>query len=463
MKFRVERDVLADAVAWTARSLPARPPVPVLAGLLLEARPTARLALSGFDYEVSARVEVAGRRREPGPALVSGRLLAEISAVAAGPPGRGRDRRHQGRAHLRRRPGSRCSTLPVEDYPTLPEMPDAAGVAARRRVRRRRRPGRRSPPGRDDTLPVLTGVRVEIEGETLTLAATDRYRLAVRELTWTPEQPGLSRDRAGPGPDARRHGQVADLGRRGHDRAGQRRRGRGPDRLRGRPAAARPRRLLDGEFPKYRSLLPGRVAPAWRPWRPPALVEAVKRVALVAERNTPVRLTFADGEVVLEAGSGDEAQASESLERGADGDDITIAFNPTYLLDGLSAARRRRTPSCRSPRPTPAGRDHRQGRRRRRPPARLPLPAHAGPAVGLTARISGPVGARWHRYGGTTSEGTRMDIGMVGLGRMGGNMRERLRARRPRGRRLRPQPRRERRRDPRGPGRGAAGAHGSSG
>ena len=95
-------------------------------------------------------------------------------------------------------------------------------------------------------------------------------------------------------------------------------------------------RLLDGEFPKYRSLLPSESASV-ATVSTAALVESVRRVALVAERNTPIRLSFSGGEVTLEAGTGDEAQASESLDAALTGDDISIAFNPTYLLDGLGA------------------------------------------------------------------------------------------------------------------------------
>ena len=95
-------------------------------------------------------------------------------------------------------------------------------------------------------------------------------------------------------------------------------------------------RLLDGEFPKYRSLLPTEIATAARV-ETGMLAEAVKRVSLVAERNTPVRLAFAQDEVVLRAGAGEDAQASEAVECSMQGDPIEIAFNPTYLLDGLAA------------------------------------------------------------------------------------------------------------------------------
>jgi len=332
VKFRVERDVLADAVAWAARTLPPRPPVPVLAGLRIDAV-DGRLVLSSFDYEVSARVEGDADVSEPGVALVSGRLLADISRSL---PSRPVDVVTDGARVVLTCGSARFTllTLPVEDYPSLPEMPSASGsiagpefAAAVAQVS--------IAAGRDDTLPVLTGVRIEIDGEKVVLAATDRYRLAVRELRWTPEQTGLSATALVPArtlSDTAKAMSAADkvtvalaggaigeglIGFEGHGRRTT-------------------TRLLDGEFPKYRSLLPDESAAVARVETAP-FVEAVKRVSLVAERNTPVRLSFSDGLVELEAGAGDEAQASESLAATLTGDDIAIAFNPGYLLDGLSA------------------------------------------------------------------------------------------------------------------------------
>jgi DNA polymerase III subunit beta len=335
VRFRVERDVLAEAVAWAARSLPARPPVPVLAGLMLDADRDngGRLVLSSFDYEVSARVEVPAEVSEPGAALVSGRLLADISRSL---PGRPVDIATDAAKVVVTCGSSRFTllTLPVEDYPALPEMPGASGslhgdafAAAVAQVA--------VAAGRDDTLPVLTGVRLEIEGSTITMAATDRYRLAVRDLTWSPEQSGLEAIALVPArtlSDTAKALASADKvtvalatpgageGLVGFEGSGRR----------------TTSRLLDGEFPKYRSLLPDESAGVATVGTA-ALVESVRRVALVAERNTPIRLSFAAGEVTLEAGSGDEAQASESLDATLQGDDISIAFNPGYLLDGLGA------------------------------------------------------------------------------------------------------------------------------
>jgi DNA polymerase-3 subunit beta len=192
--------------------------------------------------------------------------------------------------------------------------------------------------GRDDTLPVLTGVRLEIEDGTITMAATDRYRLAVRDLTWSPEQSGLSVVALVP---ARTLSDTAKA-LAGADKvtvalaAGPT--GSAGDGLVGFEGAGRrtTTRLLDGEFPKYKSLLPAE-STAVATVDTAGLIESVRRVALVAERNTPVRLSFSATEVRLEAGTGDEAQASESLDAALTGEDIAIAFNPTYLLDGLLA------------------------------------------------------------------------------------------------------------------------------
>jgi DNA polymerase III subunit beta len=332
VKFRIDRDALADAVAWTARSLPARPPVPVLAGMHLEAGD--RLNLSAFDYEVSAQVSADIDVEEPGTALVSGRLLSEICRSLPPHPV---ELTTDG-AKVMLSCGSAkftLMTMPVEDYPSLPAMPPPAGsvgsdefAAAVSQVA--------IAAGRDDTIPMLTGVRVEIEGETVTLASTDRYRLAVRELHWKPERPDFSAVALVPAKTladtakSLTSGAELAIALGGVGGAG--------DGMIGFEGGGRrtTSRLLDGDFVKYRSLLPSEYA-GYAEVQTSAFVEAVKRVSLVAERNTPVRLSFIQGEVVLEAGTGDEAQAVEALEATLEGDDITIAFNPGFLLDGLGA------------------------------------------------------------------------------------------------------------------------------
>ncbi|KQY46356.1 DNA polymerase III subunit beta [Cellulomonas sp. Root137] len=332
MRFRVDRDVLADAVTWTARSLPTRPPVPVLAGVRLEADTTGTVQLSSFDYEVSARSQIPADVSEAGSVLVSGRLLAEISRSL---PDKPVDVVLEGTKVVVTCGASRFTllTMPVEDYPNLPVMPPTTGtvdgdelthavaqvsVAA----------------SRDDTLPLLTGVRVEIEGEKVTLLATDRYRLALRELTWKPSSPDISTValvRARTLSDA-----AKSLGSAGSVTVALST-GSGVDMI-GFEAAGRQTTslLVDGDYPAVRRLFPDET-PIHAIVSTHALADAAKRVSLVAERNTPIRLSFSEGQVVLDAGQGDDAQASEALEATLVGDDISVAFNPQFLLDGLGA------------------------------------------------------------------------------------------------------------------------------
>ncbi|MFF4246013.1 DNA polymerase III subunit beta [Streptomyces sp. NPDC001822] len=332
MKIRVERDVLAEAVAWVARSLPARPPAPVLAGLLLKAEDGA-LSFSSFDYEVSAKVSVDAEVEDDGTVLVSGRLLADICRAL---PNRPVEISTDGVRATVVCGSSRFTlhTLPVEEYPALPQMPTATGTV----------PGEvfasaaaqvAIAAGRDDTLPVLTGVRIEIEGDTVTLASTDRYRFAVREFLWKPENPDASAVALVPAKTlldtakALTSGDTVTLALSGS--------GAGEGLIGFEGAGRRTTtRLLEGDLPKYRTLFPTEFNSVAVIETAP-FVEAVKRVALVAERNTPVRLSFEQGVLILEAGSSDDAQAVERVDAVLEGDDISIAFNPTFLLDGLSA------------------------------------------------------------------------------------------------------------------------------
>jgi DNA polymerase-3 subunit beta len=332
MELRVERDALVDAVGWTARSLPTRPPMQVLLGLLLETT-DAGLSVSGFDYEVSSQITVDAMVGEAGRVLVPGRLLADIARSLPAQPV---DLRLEGPRVVLTCGAARFTlpTLPVDDYPSLPAMPTTAGSlesdvfgAAVAQVA--------LAAGRDDTLPVLTGVRIEIEGEQVTLAATDRYRLAVRTLPWKPEQPGMSATALVP---ARTLADTAKALTSGPEVTLALSTGTTGEGMIGFEGGGRrtTSRLLEGEFPKYRSLLPNESS-AFAEVATAPFVEAVKRVALVAARNAPVRLSFSPEGVVLEAGGQDDAQASERLECGWEGEDMAIAFNPQYLLDGLGA------------------------------------------------------------------------------------------------------------------------------
>ncbi|WP_028851702.1 DNA polymerase III subunit beta [Thermocrispum municipale] len=331
MKIRVERDNLADAVAWVAKSLPARPSVPVLGGVLLDAGGDDALTVSGFDYEVSATVSVAATIAEEGKVLVSGRLLADITkALPAQPVDIAVDGSRVGISCGSAR--FSLPTMPVEDYPQLPAQPQFVGeldgqafgeavsqvaVAS----------------GKDDTLPMLTGMRLEISGETLTMVATDRFRLAMKEFTWKPAD-GVT-DAAVLVPAKTLSEAARSLGSAGTTVRLGLSSGEG---MLGLARADRhtTTRLLDAEFPPYRKLLPSQYT-SRAELEVPALTEAIKRVSLVAERGTQVRLEFSEGSLKLAAGGDDEGSAEEELPVAYEGEPVIIAFNPGYLLDGLSA------------------------------------------------------------------------------------------------------------------------------
>ena len=330
MRFIVERDALADGVMWVSRSLSARPIMPVLLGVLIKADKKG-IHLSGYDLETSGKAEVAADVKEEGTVLVSGKLLSDIARALPNKP------------VTFSLEGNRVSvisgsakfalpTLSVSDYPNLPELPSETGrlsgdlfaeavsqvaIAA----------------GKDDSLPVLTGVYVEIEENKLILAATDRYRLAVRELNWdAPRASASALIRARTLNDAAKSLAGAKSVSVALAAA------TATERLIGFASEGKvmTSRMLDGTFPPYRHLLPSERS-ATAVVEVASFVDSVRRVALVADKTVPLRLAFNPGALTLEAGVGDDAQATEEIEIAFDGEALSIAFNPTFLLDGLAA------------------------------------------------------------------------------------------------------------------------------
>jgi DNA polymerase-3 subunit beta len=324
VKFQVSRDVLADAVAWAARVLPSRPAMPVLAGLLIDAADD--LTLSAFDYEVSARASIEADVAEPGRVLIPGRVLAEITKSLPDRPVEIVTEASEavltcGSAEFG------LLTMPVEDFPRLPQMPPKVGTIGGGIFATA--VGQVAPAAsRDDTLPMLTGIRIDIDDASLSMAATDRYRIAARDFLWHPERQGIT---AAAMVSARvlvdvartlRSGEVAISlgdGVAGFESVGRR----------------TTVRLLDEQFIDYRSRLTAdwtiRAELAVAPF-----IEAIKRVALVAERNTAIRLSFSRDQLLVQAGGGDIGRGAEVLDADLDGEDIQIAFQPHFLLDGLA-------------------------------------------------------------------------------------------------------------------------------
>lgn len=331
MKFVVERDSLVDAVNWVSKSISNRPITTALLGIVIEA--SEEITLSGSDLETSAKAKFKAEISQTGKVLVPGRLLAEISRAL---PAKPVSFVLEGSRVLVSAGSAKFTlpTLPLSEYPTLPELPAASGslnsdsfatavnqvaVAA----------------GKDDSLPTLTGVFVEINKNQITLAATDRYRLAVRELTWSAQDANIETT------SLLRARTLAD--------AAKSLIGTSQVTIALAPSTTNEKlvgfisegktmtsRVLDGSFPPFRHLLPNEsTADAIIEVAP--FLDSVRRVALVTDKTVPLRLNFSNNTLQLEAGTGDEAQASEKLDINYKGEDINIAFNPTYLTDGLTA------------------------------------------------------------------------------------------------------------------------------
>ena len=321
--FTVDRAAFASAAAQVARAIPSRPSVPILAGARLSVSGDL-LTLAGFDYETSTEVTVACDGAADGAVIVSGALLANIAKSL---PAKPVSVSVEGAKATVVCGSARFTlpTMPVDEYPELPAMPPVSGTVEAR-VFADAVDAVKSAFGNDDALPMLTGVHVTFEQDRITVAATDRFRLAVHTIGWScdvdiPEPvliPGKSLVEAARGMDAGRVTLAVGDGVLGVAHGD----------------ACSTMRLLDAEFPKYQGLLPdGHAAVAEVDVA--ELESAVKRAALIADRAPQVRLTFEAG--TLTVASGDDGNASsETLPCTLAGEGLTIAFNPGYLLDGLA-------------------------------------------------------------------------------------------------------------------------------
>jgi DNA polymerase-3 subunit beta len=332
VKFTVEQSALADGVNWVSRSLSTRPIMTALLGIVIDATGD-EVFLSGSDLETSSKAHFNADIKEKGKVLVPGRLLAEITRSLPNKP----ISISLDGSRVLVTSGSAKFTLPtlsLTDYPNLPELPEPTGVIASDTFANAVAQVAIAA-GRDDSLPTLTGVHIEVNENTVTLAATDRYRLAVREIQWQPSQPGVSTTallRARTIADAAKslvgakNVSVSLAPTASNDRLA----GFSGD---GKTMTSR---MLDGTFPPYRHLLPQEITSTAVIEVAPFL-DSVRRVALVTDKTVPLRLEFANAQLSLEAGAGEDAQATEILDILLTGEPISIAFNPTYLADGLQA------------------------------------------------------------------------------------------------------------------------------
>ncbi len=332
MKFQVNRDVFSEAVSFTVKLLPQRTTLPILSGVLIEAD-TDGLTLSSFDYEVSARTQISAQVDEPGRVLVSGRLLAEIASRLPNAPvtfstDEGRITVACGSAQFT------LLSMPVEEYPTLPEISEQSGLlkaedfaAAIAQVA--------VAASRDDVTPVITGVQLEVTKNSLSLVATDRYRVAVREIEWDSADSGI--ESATALVPART---LAEIGKTfGHSGTISVAITSTDDRELIAFQADRKTvtsLLIKGNFPPVKRLFPDAVD-NYAVLNTGELIEAVRRVSLVLEREAALRFTFTLEGLRLEAIGSEQAQASESIDAFLTGSDTVVSLKPAFLLDGLAS------------------------------------------------------------------------------------------------------------------------------
>lgn len=330
MKVEVNSASFADAVAWTTRVIDMRPANPILAGLKIDAT-NGTLQLSAFNYQVSSRHHIEAGIDEEGSILVLGKLMADITKSLPA------EKTYLSSENntLTITSGKSTFTLqlmPLGEYPDLPTLPQKLGqVDAPTFIQAVNQASVSI--SKEENRPVLTGIQIQFDNDIVTMTSTDRFRLSRSTFTWTPEHDdihavslvrgSLLRDIAHSLDDHQNvliHLNEEEPSLLGFENSGR----------------TSTSQLIDGEFPSIDRLFIDEY-PIHAVINRQALINAIKRVALVAEKNAPIRMIFTHQELILSAGNAEESQAKEILDIDMDGEDITVAFNPNYLLEGLGA------------------------------------------------------------------------------------------------------------------------------
>lgn len=332
MKFQVNRDVFSEAVSFAVKLLPQRTTLPILSGVLIEAS-EAGLTLSSFDYEVSARTTIAADVQEQGRILVSGRLLADIASRLPNAPvvfstSESRVTVVCGPANFT------LLSMPVEEYPTLPQITVGGGLVPAEDFANAISQVAVAA-SRDDVTPVITGVQLEVSDNSLGLVATDRYRVAIREIPWDSGTSSITeatalvpaRTLSEVGKTFSHSGTVTVSVTNTDDRE-----------LIAFSADNKTvtSLLIKGNFPPVRRLFPESVD-NYAVLGTADLIDAIRRVSLVLEREAALRFTFTADGLTLEAIGSEQAQATENIDAHLNGDDTVVSLKPQFLLDGLGA------------------------------------------------------------------------------------------------------------------------------
>jgi DNA polymerase-3 subunit beta len=331
MKFMVERDPLLDALSWVSKSLSSRPIQTALLGILIDVEE--ELVFTASDFETTSSAHIPAEVIHKGKVLLPGRLLVEIVKAL---PNKTVSIYQDGTKVFVSAGSAKFTlpTLPLQEFPNLPNKPEVVGVFTAD-VFTESVNQVAIAAGRDDSLLTLTGVSININNNEIIFAATDRYRLAVKNSEWesvNDEFEATTLIRARTLTEVSRSVSQKDKIEIGLSA------NTSHEKLIGFSAGGKTliSRVLDGTFPPFNHLLP-KESSAFALVNRTDLLDSVRRVSLVTDKTVPLRLSFTENALNLEAGAGDDAQASEALEIIYEGEELNIAFNPQFLIDGLNA------------------------------------------------------------------------------------------------------------------------------
>ncbi|HKJ36476.1 MAG TPA: DNA polymerase III subunit beta [Solirubrobacterales bacterium] len=330
MKITADRDPLLDALQAAARALSTRSTLPSLGGILLTVQDGAATARA-TDMELGLTVGIEADAEGDGSILLPGRLLTDVARALPPGPVTIAERSAEHDVELTAGTASfHIKVLPTDDFPRLPEfegeairMPAGALAETVERVARAA--------SRDEVRPILTGILVSVDGSTLTMVATDSYRLSVKH-TQLEQAPSQSFEANVPARAMRELARiVSQTGAEEVEIA-----------LPGSQIVFRAgpyvlsSRLIEGQFPSYRQLLPDSFDHDVRlPTK--ELLDVCKRIRHLAQRNAPLRLGFSEGELTISAETPEIGDAKESMPCAFEGEELVIAFNPQFFIEGIES------------------------------------------------------------------------------------------------------------------------------
>ncbi len=331
MKITVARDELVAKLGVVSRAVSSRGTVQVLSGILLSAE-SGVLSLAATDMELSLRTTLAAQVEGDGAVVVPGRLLVDLARLLPASEVTIEYRPDEGIAHVVcGTAGYRLNTYSAEDFPRLPpvdaQLHAIGRVALLETISRVARSA-----SRDESRPVLTGILVRFEAGKLVMVATDSYRLSVKETELDATAPELEaiiparalQELSRLSPTAGAGSDTVELGvHENHV-------------VFGTGDAWLTTRRIDGQFPNYRQLLPETFEVELAIARV-ELADVVRRVSVMAQRNSPLRLRFAEGELTVSAQTQDVGEAKESLPVSYTGEEFVIGFNADFLRDGVDS------------------------------------------------------------------------------------------------------------------------------